>query len=527
MNNNENEVLNQFNTNEFLDLSDPTGSGDTPLEEKQNEAVKKSILKKKLRTIIFGSVAVVAVAVAVTAIVLNINDPNGYDKGSSQFVTDSDSLSVTALSDNVIGTGIMYELAMVYDSTSSDAKIVATLRSGDDVLIYGVSGDYFKVSNAQKTIEGYVRRDSVNTGGIEIGGPSDLPVTEVDEETTDTNQSNKKKTDTTKNKTNSTVKPEDFPVNSSPYFIYVEKGSHTITIYTKDSNGKYTVPKATYSTATGRTSGLTPVGNFSILAHEAWHTWSSTSYSPYCSKYSGNLYFHGAIYKKKGDFSSLNEDSVYDIGKNATSGCMRTSVAAAYAIYNCPVGTNVKIVNGSPLGRSASRPSVESQYIDPMQKTVAVNGISFDFTQVTVKIDESVTAKVLFEPADATNRKCTWSVSDPKVAEKEESEDGASCKLTGKKAGSVTVTAISEDGKYKAQFTLIVKGETTTTKATTASTTEKTEATTQETSATTTTESTTEATDTSATTEPQPTSEETTEATTQESQPEDSLDANA
>lgn len=401
-----------------------------------------------------------------------------------------------ALDDSVIGMGVLYEMTTVYDSASSGASVIDTLDSGTNVMIYDVSGDYFKVSNSKKTVTGYVSRDSVNTGGIEIRETKSSPVRTNDETTAETTptkkaasnqkssqsttQNSSKKTTTTTKKASSTstVNPEDFPVNSSPYFIYVEKGSHTITIYTKDSNGKYTIPSATYSTATGRTSTLTPVGNFSILAHEAWHSWGST-YSPYCSKYNGSLYFHGPIYTKKGDFSSLNEGSVADIGRNATSGCMRTGVAAAYAIYNCPVGTNVKIVNGSPLKRSASRPSVASQKVDPAKKAVAVKGISLDTAKKTLDIDEDFTVNVVFNPSNATNTTCTWTVSDKKIAEIEVSGTTTSCKITAKKAGTVTVTAVSADGSYKATLTVTVKAEpttTTTTQPTVATTTSTTEA---------------------------------------------------
>lgn len=507
MNENEKMVLNEFNTEESLHLN---GSQDGAAETSEFVAKRKN----KLKIALCSSLAAVTLVTAVTAAVLHLNDPNGYDRGASQFVTDSDSVNVNSLDDGVIGMGVLYEAVTVYDGITSDASVIATLTGGTNVMIYDVSGDYFKVSNTKKTVEGYVPKESVNTGGIEIGGfRSQAPAVEINDEnvgaTTSKKSTTKKKTTTTTKKaaSASTVNPEDFPVNSSPYFIYVEKGSHTITIYTKDTNGKYTIPSATYSTATGRTATLTPVGDFTIQAHEAWHSWGST-YSPYCSKYTSGLYFHGPIYTKKGDFSSLNEGSVADIGKNTTSGCMRTGVAAAYAVYNCPVGTNVKIVNGSPLKRSASRPSVASQKIDPSKKYVALKGISLDTTKKTLEIDDSFTVKVIFNPTNASNTRCSWSVTDKKVAEIEPSEDGTSCKITAKSAGSVTVTAESTDGSYKAKITVTVKAATTTTSTTVATTeaTEEPEETTEASTVsteeeTTTTDTTTQATPDTSTTE--------------------------
>lgn len=502
MNDNEKMVLNKFNTKESLDLNGMENLGTKTAEY-------TAMRKKMLKVLLCGTLAAATFVTAVTTVVFHLNDPNAYDRGTSQFVTDSDSVSVNALDDGVIGMGVLYEAATVYDGITSDASVIATLTGGTNVMIYDVSGDYFKVSNSQKTVEGYVPKESVNTGGIEIGGwRSQAPTVVINDENVGATTKKKK---TAKKKSTASVNPEDFAVNSSPYFIYVEKGSHTITIYTKDSDGKYTIPSATYSTATGRTATLTPVGDFSISAHEAWHSWGDT-YSPYCSKYADGLYFHGAIYTKKGDFSSLNEGSVADIGKSTTSGCMRTGVAAAYAIYNCPVGTNVKIVNGSPLKRSASRPSVASQKIDPSKKNVALKGISFETTQKTLEIDENFIAKAVFNPENASNIRCSWSVTDEKIAEIEPSEDGGSCKITAKKAGSVTVMAISSDGNYKATLKVTVKAAPTTTEATeetTEATTEATEATTEAGS-----ESTTETTEAITEVTPAPVTEASTATTT-------------
>ncbi len=445
--------LNEFNIHESLDvgcLSDTGSSGSGRITGK----------KKRLPAVILGTIAAAVTIITVTAVALNPGDPNAYDMNDSKFVTDSDSVSIDSIDDGVIGMGVIYQASAVYDSASSEASVIATLVSGTNVMIYDVSGDYYKISNSQKTVKGYVHREDVNTGGIEIvvsEQANDVATEQSTSESSTKKNNTASKSKSSSNNKNSSVNPEDFPVNSSPYFIYVEKGSHTITIYTKDSNGKYTVPSATYSTATGRTSSLTPVGDFSILAKEKWHSWGNTSYSPYCSKYSNGLYFHGPLYLEKDNFYSLSKNSVYDIGKNATSGCMRTSVAAAYAVYNCPVGTGVKIVNGSPLNRSASAPSVDSQYTDPSKKNVALKGISFEPNEKSVEIGDSVTINPKFNPENASDMRCTWSVSDNSVATLKESEYGISCTVTAKKAGTTVITAKSLDGGYTAKFTLTVK----------------------------------------------------------------------
>jgi hypothetical protein len=43
-----------------------------------------------------------------------------------------------------------------------------------------------------------------------------------------------------------------------PYYVYAEKGSHTITVYGKDAQGNYTVVVKSFLTATGKTVSRTP-----------------------------------------------------------------------------------------------------------------------------------------------------------------------------------------------------------------------------------------------------------------------------
>lgn len=420
---------------------------------------------KKVKIIIISSVITVIIASVIIGFLFNLmgtdddpyNDFDVHDLGL--FVTDTDSLSIDSLSDDVIGTGVLYEDAEIYVQASSDSEVVTTLETGTTLLVYAAEGDYYKISNADNTVVGYVLKIKVNTGGIDLGNP--------DAETQVINEQTGKVISTNTNTTD--VNPEDFPVNSSPYFIYVEKGSHTITIFAKDDNGKYTRAVCTYLTATGRTASLTPVGNFTIKGKEKWHNWGA-SYSPYCSKYYGGLFFHGPLYRQS-NFGTLVESSVTAIGTNASSGCMRTSVNAAYFIYAfCPVGTNVKIVNGSPLGRGAGKPSISSQYIDPATNTVPVAGISFNssYNNKTISIGGSFTATVDFTPSSATNKLCTWTSSNTKVATISSNQN--SCTVRGVSAGSATITAVSADGSYKASFTVIVKNNNSSDDSTTSTT---------------------------------------------------------
>ena len=423
-----------------------------------NEGQKKKVEteEKKIRkTMVFFTLSgllTIIVASALIFVILQKEDPDRfdekYDMKETVFVTDSDSPEIGLISENVLGTGMMFEDSDILTAPEEGSPVAGGLSGGTNVLIYAAEGEYYKVSDPEKNVVGYVLKEKVNTGNIDLGNP-DAAEEIVDDATGKVIGTEKPNTGVT----SSTVNPEDFPVNSSPYFIYVEKGSHTITIFGKDTKGKYTVPLRTYLTATGRTASLTPVGNFTIKAKEKWHSWGNC-YSPYCCKYYGSLFFHGPLYKER-NFGTLMTGSVNQIGTNASSGCMRTSVQAAYFIYQfCWVGTNVKIVNGSPLNRSAGKPSVQSQYVDPATNLVQAAGIAFSFGSKTLRVGDTIMVTPEFTPSSASNKDCTWSTSNSGVASV--SGEGASCTICALKEGSAIITASSIDGGYTASFTVTV-----------------------------------------------------------------------
>lgn len=163
----------------------------------------------------------------------------------------------------------------------------------------------------------------------------------------------------------------------SPYYIYIEKGSHTINVYAQDESGAYTRLVKTFLTATGITAGKTPTGVFAITKKYEWKQFDSAgdkraySYSPYVSQFTEGIYMHGPVYADT-DFESMFGNTYKEIGTNATAGCMRTYTGAAYWIYmNCPMGTPVEVVNGSPRGIAtpelldAIHDRTKGKYYDP------------------------------------------------------------------------------------------------------------------------------------------------------------------
>jgi len=85
-------------------------------------------------------------------------------------------------------------------------------------------------------------------------------------------------------------------------------------------------------------------------------------------------------------------------------------------------------------------------------KTVHVTGISLDRNSATIKEGEYITLVATVTPSNADNKSVSWSSSSDAVATVD-----ASGKVTGVKAGSATITAITADGGMKASCALSVE----------------------------------------------------------------------
>lgn len=154
------------------------------------------------------------------------------------------------------------------------------------------------------------------------------------------------------------------PKPSEKYLLYVEKGSFTLTIYKRNSEGKYTKVVARYRISHG--GNRTPAGDYVLGGRERWHAFAGgdNGYAQYAVAYNRasdpngytGLMIHGPMYRQK-DPNTLwprYYDGEKAIGGANTQGCLRMVVEAAKFIYdNCPKGTKLKIVNGSPKNTSS------------------------------------------------------------------------------------------------------------------------------------------------------------------------------
>lgn len=254
-----------------------------------------------------------------------------------------------------------------------------------------------------------------------------------------------------------------FPTGDTPYFIYVEKGAHTLSVFAKDDHGLYTERVATWSTATGKTASMTPTGIFTIGKREEWHTWPANTYSPYATTYYetnngyGGLFIHGPIYSRK-DFYSVFSTSVNRIGTDCSSGCLRTEVEAAYFVYKmCDEGTQIKIVEGSPLGFVPDRTVyVYNQQFAPNLNRFTLSSITpekieFAEEEHTLSVGDEYKPEIITTPSYAGNIKGKWSTNNPSIVK----VSGGTIWAVG--TGTAIVTLTTNEGNLTASMLIKVR----------------------------------------------------------------------
>lgn len=119
------------------------------------------------------------------------------------------------------------------------------------------------------------------------------------EEEAKTNKTNKKTTSTTSTNTNNNSNV----VSNKQYYIKVNYGANVVTVYTKDSEGQYTVPVKAMICSTGRATPRS--GTYAIKGRWRWLALVGGVYGQYCTQITGNILFHSVPYLKKGNPGSL------------------------------------------------------------------------------------------------------------------------------------------------------------------------------------------------------------------------------
>ena len=216
-------------------------------------------------------------------------------------------------------------------------------------VLIGVSINKSMQSNADTDANDTSNQEE-NQEDDEVFVRMDQELEEVEEETEETD-----KTEETENKEEETTTNVEIK-----YFIRVNYGANVVTIYTKDSNGNYTVPYKAMVCSTGSatpTSGTytIPSGTYS---RGTWGLMFGNVWAQYFTRIKGSILFHSVPYTQRNKWSL--EYWEYDkLGTTASAGCVRLTVKDAKWIYNnCPAGTKVEFYSDSnpgPLGKPTAQ----------------------------------------------------------------------------------------------------------------------------------------------------------------------------
>lgn len=142
--------------------------------------------------------------------------------------------------------------------------------------------------------------------------------------------------------------PEPTPV---PFAITVDVRNQVVTVYTRDDNGQYTVPVRQMLCSSGTTKNPSDVGDWVLNGRKAnWCTfpqWGNT-YARYWTRINSSIAFHSVIYTAVNN-KSVKVSSYKALGKRASHGCIRLTVADAKWVYdNVGAGTVVTIREDLP-----------------------------------------------------------------------------------------------------------------------------------------------------------------------------------
>ena len=144
-------------------------------------------------------------------------------------------------------------------------------------------------------------------------------------------------------------------VNTKPYYIEVIRNQNVVVVYGLDSNNNYTRVVKVFTVSVGK-NGNTPTGTFSTTKGYRWGSLFGGVYGQYSTRIVGHILFHSVPYYKASP-DQLEWEEYNKLGTAASAGCIRMRVIDVKWIYdNCPVGTKVKIYDGS-LPKGVSKPS--------------------------------------------------------------------------------------------------------------------------------------------------------------------------
>ncbi len=170
-----------------------------------------------------------------------------------------------------------------------------------------------------------------------------------------TNENNNTNEVNQSNKSDEGSKTTD-KTNSEQYYIKINNQANVVTIYKKDSNGKYTVPVKAMICSIG--TATPESGVYKMSDKYTWRLLQGDVYGQYACRITGHILFHSVPYEKQ-DKSTLEWWEYDKLGTKASLGCIRLKVEDAKWIYdNCAKGTQVEFYsdeNPGPLGKPSAQ----------------------------------------------------------------------------------------------------------------------------------------------------------------------------
>lgn len=161
------------------------------------------------------------------------------------------------------------------------------------------------------------------------------------------------KTENLDTKPAQTNSPSPAVKNVNPYYIKINNSANVVTIYSKDSEGNYTIPVKAMVCSTGRATPSS--GRYQTGYKARWIRLFGGVHGQYSTKIVGNILFHSVPYLRYGDPASLEYWEFDKLGTSCSMGCVRLCVADAKWIYdNIGSGTIVEFYSASdpgPLGK--------------------------------------------------------------------------------------------------------------------------------------------------------------------------------
>ena len=97
-----------------------------------------------------------------------------------------------------------------------------------------------------------------------------------------------------------------------------------------------------------------------------------------------------------------------------------------------------------------------AQCVVTVTEHIPATGITLNKEKVTLTVGDSEMVQAIIAPANATNKKITWKSSNDKVISFRTTADGVYADITALAAGTATITATTEDGKYSASCVVTV-----------------------------------------------------------------------